>query len=160
MGPMASPITSLTIVYSTVYSCADQGKHQCSASLAFVQGIHRWPVNSPHKGPVTRKIFPFDDVIMETGNISTTKAGCIFYCCLGVVNMSKGGLVISFAYTYNRNLIIDKVLMCRSSQWTTRIPINTWLVDVLTARSFTAYHGYSMRGISIDSTSLHETNQL
>ena len=39
-------------------------KHQSSASLAFVRGIHRWPVNSPHKGPVTRKMFPFDDVIM------------------------------------------------------------------------------------------------
>ena len=39
-------------------------KHQSSASLAFVWGIHRWPVNSPHKRPVTRKTFPFDDVIM------------------------------------------------------------------------------------------------
>ena len=39
-------------------------KHQRSASLAFVRGIHRWPVNSPHKWPVTRKMFPFDDVIM------------------------------------------------------------------------------------------------
>ena len=35
-----------------------------SASLAFVRGIHRGPVNSPHKGPSTRKMFPFDDVIM------------------------------------------------------------------------------------------------
>ena len=40
------------------------GKYQSSASLAFVRGIHRGPVNSPHKGPVTRKILPFDDVIM------------------------------------------------------------------------------------------------
>ena len=64
MGKIASQITSLTIVYSTVYSDADQGKHQSSASLAFVWGIHRGPVNSPHKGPVTRKMFPFDDVIM------------------------------------------------------------------------------------------------
>ena len=64
ISAMASQITSLTIVYSTVYSDADQRKHQSSASLAFVGGIHRWPVNSPHKGPVTRKIFPFDDVIM------------------------------------------------------------------------------------------------
>ena len=40
-------------------------KHQISASLAFVRGIHRWPVNSPHKGPVTRKMFIFDDVIMS-----------------------------------------------------------------------------------------------
>ena len=64
MGAMASQITSLTIVYSTVYSGADQSKHQSSASLAFVWGIHRGPVNSPHKWPVTRKMFPFDDVIM------------------------------------------------------------------------------------------------
>ena len=59
-------ITSLTIVYSTVYSGADQSRHQSSASLAFVWGIHRGPVNSPHKWPVTRKMFPFDDVIMTT----------------------------------------------------------------------------------------------
>ena len=65
MGPMASQITSLRIVYSTVYSDADQRKHPSSASLAFVRGIHRWPVNSPHKWPVTRKMFPFDDVIMR-----------------------------------------------------------------------------------------------
>ena len=65
MGAMASQITSLTIVYSTVYSGADQRKHQSSASLAIVLGIHRWPGNSPHKGPVTRKMLPFDDVIMK-----------------------------------------------------------------------------------------------
>ena len=66
MGTMASQITSLTIVYSTVYLGADQSKHQSSASLAFVWGIHREPVNSPHKWPVTWEMFPFDDVIMET----------------------------------------------------------------------------------------------
>ena len=64
MGAIASQITSLMIVYSTVYSDADQRKHHSSASLAFVWGIHRGPVNSPHKWPVTRKMFPFDDVIM------------------------------------------------------------------------------------------------
>ena len=64
MGTKASQITSLTIVYSTVYSDADQSKHQSSASQAFVREIHRGPVNSPHKWPVTWKIFPFDDVIM------------------------------------------------------------------------------------------------
>ena len=67
MSAMASQITSLTIVYSTVYSGADRRKHQSSVSLAFVRGIHRRPVNSPHKGPVTRKMFPFDDVIMFKG---------------------------------------------------------------------------------------------
>ena len=64
MGPTASQITSLTSVYSIVYSGTDQRKHQSSASLAFVRGIHRRPVNSPHKWPVTRKMLPFDDVIM------------------------------------------------------------------------------------------------
>ena len=64
MGAMAYQITSLTPVYSIVYSDADQRKHKSSASLAFVWEIHRGPVNSPHKGPVTRKMFPFDDVIM------------------------------------------------------------------------------------------------
>ena len=64
MTAMASQITCLPIVYSTVNSDADQRKHQSSAPLAFVRGIHRGPVNSPHKWPVTRKMFPFDYVIM------------------------------------------------------------------------------------------------
>ena len=64
MGTIAPQITRLTIVYSTVYSGADQRKRQSSASLVFMRGINRWPVNSPHKGPVTRKMLPFDDVIM------------------------------------------------------------------------------------------------
>ena len=65
---MASQITSLTIVYSTVYSDADQRKHQSSASLAFVRGIHMWHVNSPHKWSVTRKMRPFNDDLL----------GCLF----------------------------------------------------------------------------------
>ena len=65
MSEIASQITSLTIVYSIVHSGTDQSKHQSSASLAFVWEIHRWPVNFPRKWPVTRKMFPFDDVIME-----------------------------------------------------------------------------------------------
>ena len=66
ISTMVSQITSLTIVYSTVYSGIDQRKHQSSASLTFVRGIHWWQVNSPHKGPVTRNMFPFDDVIIAT----------------------------------------------------------------------------------------------
>ena len=56
MSTITSQITSLTIVYSTVYSDVVQRKHQSSVSLVFVWGVHR--------GPVTRKMFPFDDVIM------------------------------------------------------------------------------------------------
>ena len=75
MSAIASQMTSLTIVYSTVYWGTDQRKHQSSALLAFVREIHRRPVNSPHKGPVTRKIFPFDDVIMMLDSQA-------LYCCL------------------------------------------------------------------------------
>ena len=63
MTMLASQITR-SVVYSIVYSGVNQRKHQSSASLAFVWEIHRGPVNFPHKWPVTRKMFPFDDVIM------------------------------------------------------------------------------------------------
>ena len=57
MNPMASQITGVSLVCTTVCSGTDQRKHQSSASLAFVSGIHWWPVDSPHKGPVTRIFF-------------------------------------------------------------------------------------------------------
>ena len=81
MGALASQITSLTIVYSTVYSHTDQRKHQSSASLAFVWGIHRGPVNSSHQWPVTRISIPFDDVLMYlVGSLfgARCKMLCIF----------------------------------------------------------------------------------
>ena len=68
MSAMASQITGVSIVCLTVCSDADQRKHQRSASLAFVSGIDRWPVESPRKGAVTRKIFPFDDIILCTNS--------------------------------------------------------------------------------------------
>ena len=69
MGTMASQITSLMAVYSIVYSGADERKRQSSTSLAFVRGIHRWL-----KGPVTRKMFPFDDVIMtKDGSLQVSR---------------------------------------------------------------------------------------
>ena len=77
MEANASQITSLTIVYSAVYLGADQRKQQSSASLAFVRGIHRGPGNSPHKWPVTRKMFPFDDVIMSN-SFFRGNAGSVF----------------------------------------------------------------------------------
>ena len=84
MDTMGVQITSLTVVYSNVYSGTDQRKHQSSASLAFVRGIHRWPVNSLHKGLVTWKMFPFDDVLMlknQTRNPNTYRAfKCVILC--------------------------------------------------------------------------------
>ena len=115
MSLMASQITSLTIVYSTVYSGADQRKHQSSVSLAFVRRIHRGPVNSPHKWPVTRKIFPFDDVIMQCpcllwGTIWTT-------CVISVLRtVRKFGNNFAFPKIFQHhksknihNLNIDKI---------------------------------------------------
>ena len=65
MSAMASQMTGVLIVCLNVCSVADQRKHQSSMLVAFVRGIHRWLVNSPHKGPVARKMFSFDDVIMK-----------------------------------------------------------------------------------------------
>ena len=66
MSAMTSQITDIWIVCLTTCSGADQRKHQSSMSLAFVRGIHQWPVDSPHKEPVTRKMFPYDDLFMIT----------------------------------------------------------------------------------------------
>ena len=80
MSALGSQITTLTIMYSTFYSGANQRKHQSSASLAFRRRIHRWPVNSPHEGPVTQKMFPFHDVIMIYLSIKcTSHASAVFW---------------------------------------------------------------------------------
>ena len=93
MTAMASQITSLAIVYSTVYSGADQRKHQSSASLAFVRGIHRWPVNFPHKGPVTRKMFPFGEWNVQSREYrhvdTRLKTGTLLYFTFDDVIMSS-----------------------------------------------------------------------
>ena len=71
MSAMASQITGVSIVCSAVCSGVHQRKHQSSVSLAIVSGIHWWSVDSRHKGPVTRKMFPFDDVFMRLHYICT-----------------------------------------------------------------------------------------
>ena len=95
MGAIASQITNLATVYSTVYSDADQRKHQSSASLAFVRGIHRGPVNSPHKWPVTRKMFPFDDVIM--GVIITIQTFHVISASLALITHMRTPLPLVLA---------------------------------------------------------------
>ena len=87
MGTIASQITSLTMVYSIVDSGADQRKYQSSVSLAFVREIYRWPVNSPHKWPVTREIFPFDDTIMYVFKIIKKGNVNVWYCTNLVENL-------------------------------------------------------------------------
>ena len=120
MATIASQITSLTIVYSTVYSDADQRKHQSSASLAFVQGIHRGPMNSTHKWPVTRKTFPFDDVIMlfEERNINTTVfliSPCkFFYSLLRMVGNDFPTITLDMKWFSHYNIGYDKAPISHS----------------------------------------------
>ena len=135
MCAMTSQITSLTIVYSTVYSCADQRKHQSSALLAFVRGNHRGPVNSPHKCPVSRKMFPFDDVIMSMLILLTDFFNAIcdqYECVVGIGPTETGsasppesscGAVgwVLFGDSDNRNGVClnpsDGSCMQRSKRW-------------------------------------------
>ena len=94
MDWMASQITSLMIIYSTNYSGADQRKYQSSASLAFVRGIHRWPANSPHKWPVTRKMFPFDDVTMLNNVGQSKKKTCLKLLAIAALKKTRVSLGI------------------------------------------------------------------
>ena len=72
---------------------ADQRKYQSSASLAFVRGIHRSPVNSPHKWPVTRKMFPFNCVILSPERISR-KTSKLYESRLVLVPTRSGGPIL------------------------------------------------------------------
>ena len=65
MSSMTSQINGVSSVWLTICSGADHRNHKSSVSLEFLKGIHRWLMDSPHKGPVMRRIFPFDDVIMQ-----------------------------------------------------------------------------------------------
>ena len=78
MGAMASQIASVSILYSTVCSGTNQRKHQSPASLAFLRGVRRWPVDPPHKGPVTRKMYPFYDVIIIYRQLSWEGTQCCY----------------------------------------------------------------------------------
>ena len=99
MSAMVSQTTSLTIVYLTVSSGTYQKKHQSSASLAFVRGIHRWPVNSPHKGPETRKMSPFDDVIIFS---VTTRLISIYTDCLSWSCTLTNSRIIKRCYSHSQ----------------------------------------------------------
>ena len=148
MGSITSQITSPTIVYSGVYSGADHWKHQSYASLAFVRGIHRRPVNSPHKGPETWKMFPFDDVIMKVSVmryfniILDTEFGVQQYV-YSKLNQNR----LSFK---NKNLGICKPLLLARPNWT--LSTREMLFKLLKALcSWQALFGKLIR---------HETNRI
>ena len=133
MGAIASQIISLTIVYSIVYSDTDQRKHQSSASLAFVRGIPGGPVNSQHKWPVTRKMFPFDDVIMWSKHnqcLSQWKKtlpalnGCELPCC----SYKTGSNLTMFAMvsSVNQGTLLGEYGYSTNPQWQYIKRTNSW----------------------------------
>ena len=110
MSSIASQITGVTIVCSTVASGADQRKHQSSASLAFVRGIHRWPVNSPHKRPVTRKMFP-----LMTSSWILCFPESRSKCCWVLVLWSLTGLAVLFtALAPSSRVTVRMPVYCRN----------------------------------------------
>ena len=136
MSAMASQITGLTIVYSTVHSGADQRNHQSSASLAFVRGIHWWPVNSLHKWSVTQKLFPFDDVIM-TNSFDTDASHIKGKFCSILDNYAicyaAGNDIADVSQTKNpitrRNMCHKNILKLLLMKWKESIG-NVWLMKM------------------------------
>ena len=125
MGAMASQITSLAIVYSIVYSGADQRKHQSPASLAFVLRIHRLPVNSRHKWPVTRIIFPFDDVIMTKVFVTWLDLLCCHLCPLFSTQITFHHIYIFLSIT-DWNIARPHI---SSPQWYSLYPCSWYSID-------------------------------
>ena len=122
MNGMASPITGVSIVYPTVCSDVYQTKHQSFASLAFVREIHRLPVNSPHKRPVTRKVFPFDDVIMLS-----SVAGIWFYYTHAQIPLlsNRSWPQINRIWWLCRSPLVEAIQTISSSKW----PIRSGITD-------------------------------
>ena len=113
MSTMATQITSVSTVWSIVCSATDQRNHQSSASLAFVGGIHRWPVNSPHKEPVTRKIFPFVDVIMANHTMKKTDLRNLLHVVERPAGMRNISQYISvFAISTTPTKLQTSVMLC------------------------------------------------
>ena len=124
MSAMASQITSLLIVCSTVYAGADRRKHQSSASLAFVWVIQRWPVNFPHKWPVMRKMFPFDDAIMVQLKLKLDRATIYFSNTIYTTNSSP--------WVYNVRIYDFMETQFGSSSWTKThllVQFGNWILD-------------------------------
>ena len=110
MSAMASQTISVSIVCSTV--CSGWLKKTPKLRVTgLCEGIHRWPVYSPHKGPVTRKMISFDDVIISGSKIDT-----IFW--LNIVNhgisfINLGGVEFGIYRASQINILTtDAVALC------------------------------------------------
>ena len=114
MTTMASQITSLTVVYSIVYSGADQRKHQSSASLAFVRGIHRSTGEFPVQRASNAENVSIDDVIMCI-TFCKYHSHCFLYHIEAVEWMSVDMISFCMWYitqkTYGKNSIPNKLAL-------------------------------------------------
>ena len=114
MSTMVSQMTGVSIVCWTVGSGTDQRKHQSSASPAFVRGIPRWPVNSPHKETVTRKKLPFDDVIMIHSHTRARPSG------------QDIGVFYEFTMPYNCCTVFNALLCWTELLWHQTVVDSIW----------------------------------
>ena len=142
MDTMTSQITRLTIVYLTVYSAQIKENIKAPRHWPFVPGIHRWQVNSPHKWPVTRKMFPFDDVIMLYAPL--TQCGLfsakplpepmLTYCQLS----HQGHTSAEFDSKYN-DLLLRKCIWKNVACGMASILLKIWCVKDLRNRDHSGY---------------------
>ena len=130
MSSVASEITGAAIVCLTVCSGADQRKHQSSTSLAFVRGIHRSQVDSPHKGPLKREMFPFDDVIMICP--ANIQVNCVIKHGSFVQSVVKTCLIWFKSMPFiAQDKSIESILNWYSNEYK-----NDWLVEPIWSVSF------------------------
>ena len=109
---MASQIMGVSIVFSIVYSGVDQIKHQNSASLAFVGGIHRWPVNSPHKRSGTRKMFLIDDTIMRfMPHRGHCRVGIVVVDALVHISRASATTMLTWGYRYDQGCLTVMMIL-------------------------------------------------
>ena len=131
MSVMASQISDVSIVYWIICSGADQRNHQSSVSVAFMRGIHRWPLNSPHKGPVTRKMFPFGDVTVNCW-------------CLRHANETPFTILAIRYFHYWKYILYeytDKVLFPNAQKWYTHVnELSGIVIRWIFSHRFTGFH--------------------
>ena len=130
MSAMASQITGVASACSTVCSGAHQRKHKSFVSLAFMRGIHWWPVDSPHKGLITQKMFPFDGVIMTY----------LIFTCLertAITNSRKLRrkyiIPVCNLHWFNRMISYIPCNSCKSFPWTTHRQVRKMLYNIIAA---------------------------
>ena len=141
MRVMVSQIIGVSSVCSSVCSGTNQRKHQSSASLAFVRGIHRWPVVSPHKGAVTRKSF----------HLMTSS--CYYQICWNFQASRSGFIIVqSVSHTLLAKKVVTPPLKTIKPMWIELLCFHLaeirmiWTRDCSPTKSDTTLGRHSMQG--------------